>query len=85
LLNVSGTSNRGIRGGSWIHGTNELNASWRNDLPAHAKTADGNVGFRVAMVGLSGGSVPEPTSMAIFGLGALGMAYRARRKSKCEA
>ena len=25
--------------------------------------------------------VPEPTSMAIFGLGALGMAYRARRKS----
>jgi hypothetical protein len=28
-------------------------------------------------------AVPEPTSMAIFGLGALGMAaYRARRKSK---
>lgn len=26
-------------------------------------------------------SVPEPTSMAIFGLGALGMAYRARRKN----
>lgn len=29
-----------------------------------------------------GGAVPEPTSMAIFGLGILGMAYRARRKSK---
>jgi hypothetical protein len=27
-------------------------------------------------------AVPEPTSMAIFGLGALGMAYRARRKLK---
>jgi hypothetical protein len=26
--------------------------------------------------------VPEPTSMAIFGLGSLGMAYRARRKLK---
>jgi hypothetical protein len=26
--------------------------------------------------------VPEPTSMAIFGLGSLGMAYRARRKFK---
>jgi hypothetical protein len=26
--------------------------------------------------------VPEPTSMAIFGLGALGMAFRARRKLK---
>lgn len=31
-------------------------------------------------VGGSGGQVPEPSSMAIFGLGALGMAYRARRK-----
>jgi len=30
-------------------------------------------------------AVPEPTSMAIFGLGALGLAYRARRKSKCKA
>jgi hypothetical protein len=29
-----------------------------------------------------GGVVPEPASFAIFGLGALGMAYRARRKSK---
>lgn len=29
--------------------------------------------------------VPEPTSMAIFGLGALGMAYRARRKAKAKA
>ena len=32
--------------------------------------------------GGGGGVVPEPTSIAIFGLGALGMAYRARRKSK---
>jgi hypothetical protein len=30
--------------------------------------------------GGSGGTVPEPTSMAIFGLGALGFAYRSRRK-----
>jgi hypothetical protein len=29
---------------------------------------------------VSSAAVPEPTSMAIFGLGALGMAYRARRK-----
>ncbi|MFN6300822.1 MAG: PEP-CTERM sorting domain-containing protein [Planctomycetota bacterium] len=34
------------------------------------------------MVTPSGGQVPEPTSMAIFGLGALGMAYRARRITK---
>jgi hypothetical protein len=30
----------------------------------------------------TGAAVPEPTSMAIFGLGALAMAYRTRRKSK---
>ena len=35
----------------------------------------------VAMLS-SGGEVPEPSTMAIFGLGALGMAYRARRKAK---
>jgi hypothetical protein len=29
---------------------------------------------------VSSAAVPEPTSMAIFGLGALGMSYRARRK-----
>lgn len=33
----------------------------------------------------SGGAVPEPTSLAIFGLGALGMAYRAGRKAKAQA
>ncbi|MFM7977499.1 MAG: PEP-CTERM sorting domain-containing protein, partial [Pirellula sp.] len=31
-----------------------------------------------------GGAVPEPTSMAIFGLCALGLAYRARRKIAIE-
>jgi hypothetical protein len=39
-----------------------------------------------ALATFSGGfpssAVPEPTSMAIFGLGSLGMAYRARRKLK---
>lgn len=35
----------------------------------------------VAIQTPGGGAVPEPTSMAIFGLGALGLAYRARRRS----
>lgn len=39
----------------------------------------------VAIQTPSAGAVPEPTSMAIFGLGALGMAYRARRKAKAKA
>jgi sulfatase modifying factor 1 len=82
LLNNSGGSNRGIRGGSWFHGVNELNASWRNSLSPFS-AGDGNIGFRVVMVGsIGGGQVPEPTSMAILGLGALGMAYRTRRKAK---
>ena len=32
--------------------------------------------------GGTGGEVPEPSTMAIFGLGAIGIAYRARRKAK---
>jgi hypothetical protein len=44
----------------------------------------GSANFDVIPVGgtytLNISSAPEPTSMAIFGLGALGMAYRARRK-----
>jgi hypothetical protein len=30
-------------------------------------------------------AVPEPASISIFALGSIGMAYRARRKSKCKA
>jgi hypothetical protein len=44
---------------------------------ANTDTVTFNIGS-----GGGGGEVPEPTSMAIFGLGALGMAYRARRKAK---
>ncbi len=51
-------------------------------------TADGSQwvnnggGFNTNITSYSQAAVPEPTSMAIFGLGALGMAYRARCKSK---
>ncbi len=38
------------------------------------------VTFNLGGGGGGGGAVPEPTSMAIFGLGALGFAYRARRR-----
>jgi hypothetical protein len=38
------------------------------------------IGYVLASSNNSGGTVPEPTSMAIFGLGALGFAYRNRRK-----
>ena len=42
----------------------------------------GTVTFTIQNGGAGGGEVPEPSTMAIFGLGALGMAYRARRKAK---
>ena len=41
---------------------------------------NGQVGVGTFSGAFSPGTVPEPSSMAIFGLGALGMAYRARRK-----
>ena len=45
-------------------------------------TNNDTVTFNIGSNPGGGGAVPEPTSMAIFGLGALGLAYRAKRKSK---
>jgi hypothetical protein len=51
------------------------------------ETDDGTGSWKIDDVSVTqtSAAVPEPTSMAIFGLGALGLAYRARRKSKCKA
>lgn len=54
-------------------------------------TADGSGwynnggGFNTNITSYSQAAVPEPTSIAIFGLGALGFAYRARRRAKAQA
>jgi hypothetical protein len=59
-----------------------LQASTSGDVYAFASSEGdldgGQVIGQYSVVGSA--AVPEPTSMAIFGLGALGMAYRARRK-----
>ena len=65
-----------------------LQAPTSGDVYAFADTIDDlNGGPQV--IGqysfVSSAAVPEPTSMAIFGLGAFGIAYRACRKSKCKA
>ena len=74
------SSHRGLRGGSWFYRATDLNIR-EFSVP----TNKGNsYGFRVARLS-SSAVVPEPTSMVIFGLGALGMAYRARRKRRCKA
>jgi hypothetical protein len=80
LANSSGSFNRGLRGASWSTGTSDsLSSSSRLDIGPSSEVF--SIGFRVASLS-SSGPVPEPTSMAIFGLGALAMAYRTRRKSK---
>ncbi|MFM8251516.1 MAG: PEP-CTERM sorting domain-containing protein [Planctomycetota bacterium] len=42
-------------------------------------------GVGIQIPGGGGGTVPEPTSLAIFGQGALGLAYRVRRQSQAKA
>jgi hypothetical protein len=54
-----------------------LQAPSSGDIYAFADSIDDLTGGPVVIGQYS--IVPEPTSMAIFGLGALGMAYRARR------
>jgi len=80
LQNDAGNAWRASRGGHWNDsGAGPLGSGWRiSPVPPNSKLR----GFRVAMVTPTGGEVPEPTSLTIFGLGALGMAYRARRKAK---
>ena len=82
LANTSAFSSRGVRGGMWmIRDARDLSSLARNNRSPWEEASDG---FRVASLS-SDAVVPEPTSMAIFGLGALGMAYRACRKSKSKA
>ena len=80
LTNSSSPSFRGIRGGSWFSYATELNIRYTST----PNNSGNSYGFRVARLS-SSTVVPEPTSMAIFGLGALGMAYRARRNRRCKA
>ena len=63
-------SYRGLRGGSFYVTGNSLHASSRSDfrLPAHENLF---IGFRVS-------EVPEPGSMALLALGAVGMLRRRR-------
>ncbi len=56
----------------------EQSRLWQDDTLYKIRVDDVSITYTPA----GNGEVPEPTSMAIFGLGALGLAYRARRKSK---
>ncbi len=78
--NTDPAASRAVRGGRWGSSATVLLAATRNQI--HSPTFENfNIGFRVVSLGApTPPAVPEPTSITIFGLGALGMAYRARRK-----
>jgi formylglycine-generating enzyme required for sulfatase activity len=84
LLNSSGSSSRGVRGGSWDIFSSDLSSSSRlNDLKDDffPSVPFFTVGFRVASLS-SDAAVPEPSMMVIgtlFGLGGL-MAKRRMKK-----
>lgn len=56
--------------------------AYYGDFVYQLKNGGDTITVRFVDPNAGGGAVPEPTSMAIFGLGALGLAYRARRKAK---
>jgi hypothetical protein len=83
LVNSSGSTSRGIRGGSWLNDSYYLRSWVRLDqVPNHQDVAYAYInGFRVANLS-SDAVVPEPSMMVIgtlFGLGGL-VAKRRLRK-----
>ena len=81
LLNSSGSSSRGIRGGYWFRNTFQLSSSARNNNNPSVEL--GNNGFRVASLSSSAPpAVPEPSMMVIgmvFGLGGLAAKRRLKK------
>lgn len=81
LANSINSYARELRGGNWSNLAVDLSSASRySELPSIGSSGRG---FRVASLSSSGGGqVPEPSTMAIFGLGALGMAYRHDAKTR---
>ena len=82
LNNSSGSSNRGVRGGSWAipdgSSSEALSSRRRNTFSPSIEAGD--YGFRVAS--RSSIAVPEPGSLAVLvSAGLMGLAHRRRRAS----
>lgn len=77
--NSSGSSFRGIRGGSWSNSSFFLSSSAR--LSRHPANESADFGFRVASLYSSAAAVPEPGSFVVLTLlGISGAAYRRRKR-----
>ncbi|MEQ9406888.1 MAG: SUMF1/EgtB/PvdO family nonheme iron enzyme [Fuerstiella sp.] len=78
LANGSGSSSRGVRGGSWSHGNpHVLSVSGR--LSISPADENFNVGFRVASLS-STAAVPEPGSFALWLTGLAGLGWYKRKR-----
>ena len=78
LNNSSGSSMRGVRGGSWGSNSVNLSSSIRsNGNPTNESIL---IGFRVASLSSSAVAVPEPSSWVLSLLGLAGWWYRGRRR-----
>ena len=69
LNNSSGSTSRGLRGGSWLNDSNYLRSSVRLDNdPSHQDVAYAYIiGFRVANLPSSGPTTPVPGPLPLFG------------------
>jgi len=76
--NNSAYEARELRGNSWMHHQNYLLAETRNTNSPTDLYDD--IGFRVASINYT--PVPEPSTYGLFGIGALGVAFAARRKKQ---
>jgi len=78
LNNSSGSSMRGVRGGSWGSNSVNLSSSIRsNGNPTNESIL---IGIRVASLSSSAVAVPEPSSWVLSVMGLAGWWYRGRRR-----
>jgi hypothetical protein len=78
--NTNSTESRTIRGGSWYDNSPTALESYRTSFDPSVSYGSGRIGFRVAKIQENLNTVPEPSTYALFGIGALALVIAYRRK-----